>query len=187
MATIIGLGSKSAWLRVYTCNRPPLLEYEVLQELRPAFAGEIPAIIKATGNHWRKVFSLYAKFCIAVDPENAANSGYKTWQEFRDSGLLTHSMPHALLFSEPMLGFVPESLSEPELNPEPKENSTVHIIMGKTYADRLGLLSACHWIDPYFAVNAEQRLIISPYFDYRQLSNIKLAQLTELVKGMAAK
>lgn len=178
MAADIGLGNQTAWLRVYTCNRPPLPEYESLDELRPAYVGEIPAIINATGNHWRKVFSLFAKLCVAVTPENADLSEYNTWQVFRDEGLLTRTQPHALLFSEPKLASEEIAL---------QDGGAVHIIMGKTYADRLGLLSTCHWVDPNFAVLAERKIIVAPYFDYRQLSNIKLEKLVELINGFAPK
>jgi len=39
-------------------------------------------------------------------------------------------------------------------------------------------------VDNDFSVNREQRIIVAPYFDYRQLSNKKLEVLMGLITGL---
>jgi len=41
------------------------------------------------------------------------------------------------------------------------------------------------WLDSSFAINKEQRVIVAPYPDYRQLSNEKIAGLVELMLYVA--
>jgi len=69
---------------------------------------------------------------------------------------------------------------------------TIHIICGRTYVKQLlasGELQAnLVWLDDEFAIDEANRLIVCPYFDYRQLSNIKIerlsAMLSQLVNGV---
>jgi hypothetical protein len=60
----------------------------------------------------------------------------------------------------------------------------VHIIMGKTYAKSLTLPHLLTWLDHEFAINIHNKLVVCPYFDYRQLSNIKLMRLVKLIKQL---
>ena len=63
---------------------------------------------------------------------------------------------------------------------------TIHdplIIAGKTYAAQLPLLPLT-WLDNYFAINKEARLIVAPYPDYRQLSNERIARLITLMQAL---
>jgi len=61
--------------------------------------------------------------------------------------------------------------------------------MGRTYAKSLvnsQLLTApLTWLDDEFAINKEARVIVCPYFDYRQLSNIKIVRLAQLMKSLS--
>ena len=63
--------------------------------------------------------------------------------------------------------------SHPELN---KNMDNIHIIAGKTYATALDLPPLI-WLDSYFAINKQHRIIVAPYPDYRQLSNERIARL----------
>jgi hypothetical protein len=60
--------------------------------------------------------------------------------------------------------------------------------MGKTYAKSLLSSGALDleliWLNNEFAINHSQRLIVCPYFDYRQLSNVKIERLAELIKEL---
>ena len=91
------------------------------------------------------------------------------WQTFRDEQLLQAHSQTALLFSPPILG-------------KPKQ---LHIIAGRTHAKQLineGLLHCqLTWFDDEFAISKSDKVIVCPYFDYRQLSNIKIARLSQLV------
>lgn len=179
---MIGLGdSHHSGLNVYTANRPPLDEYQQLDELKPLVKTEVTFIANQTGNHWRKVFNVFAKFIYALDDsyqeksENNASLEFSTWQAYRDERLLQKGSAMRLLFS-------PLNISE--LNSE----QTVHIIMGKQYAVDLGFHEDRHEgmyrLDQDFAIWPEKKLIVCPYFDYRQLSNAKIERLKELVKSI---
>lgn len=156
-----GLGDKRHQLALYIGNRPPLPEYESLESLRPLSAGELTSIVERTGNHWRKIFNLYAKLVYELG-ENSLES----WQAYRDSTLLTNGSGVALLFSPPRFDSV----------------DRVHVISGRAYASRLG--ADAEWLDSDFAVDRDRKLVIAPYFDYRQLSNRKLAQLVCIINGL---
>ena len=165
---LIGLGNPKAQLSVYIENIPPLEQYQNLKVCRPIQPGEIQMIAENTGNHWRKVFNVYAKLIFEL-----YSSSEKTWQQFREKELLQEHCNQKLLFnlsSEAILNNI--------------SSKSITIIMGKTYATKLGLSKCCHWIAPEFAINVKKRIIICPYFDYRQLSNIKITKLCQLIKSL---
>jgi hypothetical protein len=58
----------------------------------------------------------------------------------------------------------------------------IHVIAGKTYAAQLDLPPLI-WLDNYFAVNKEFRIIVAPYPDYRQLSNARIEYLLGLMRS----
>jgi len=75
--------------------------------------------------------------------------------------------------------------SAPKLTPN---KEIVHIICGKGYAKALinsGKLEAnLLWLDEEFAIDKENKLIVCPYFDYRQLSNIKIERLAGFLQSL---
>lgn len=158
---LVGLGSKEAKLYFYIKNRPPIPSYQQLSSLKPMVSGEIAFIGNETGNHWRKIFNVYAKLIFEINPKN-----FKKWQTLRDEQLLQEN-EHCLMFSQPRI--------------ETNKCDKIHIILGKGYAEQLALAEQCQWLNNDFAINRDKRLIISPYFDYRQLSNIKITQLARLI------
>jgi hypothetical protein len=163
----IGLGDAGAQVNVYMANKPPMAEYADLQRVEPLQCGEIELINRACGNGWRKVFNVYAKLLFALNTQQAAS-----WQQYRDRQLLQAGSQTALLFSVP------------ELTPAEK---TVHIIAGRTHAKTLleaGLPAQLHWLNNEFAIDQHNRLLVCPYFDYRQLNNEKLVYLAQLIKAL---
>lgn len=168
----IGFGTVSANIKVYIENIPPLPEYQQLEFLQQIKPDEISNIAHLTGNHWRKIFNVYAKLVFELNCYD-----FSSWQALRDNYLLQGHSNESLLFSP---------LTEDQLAIDNlKDNQqTIHIIMGKTYAKKLKLDKLCHWLSEDFAVNESKKLIICPYFDYRQLSNIKISQLTQLIKQL---
>jgi len=164
--TQIGLGDFNAPLRVYVANRPPLDEYLYLDEVRLMRKGEIKKIADLTGNHWRKLFNVYAKFVYELQGESLAAVGVASWQEYRDQSLLQSGSDLTLLFSKPDLSAL--------------EGGALHIVMGKGFALDLGLPPLV-WLNEHFAINKEQRIIVCPYFDYRQLSNVRIKFLVDLI------
>jgi len=167
---LIGLGNANASLSVYIENTPPLEQYQTLSICRPMQNNEIASIARETGNHWRKIFNVYAKIIFEL-----TSTKYKDWQTFREEELLQIHSQQNLLFN----------LSHRTIlqNIQP---TRISIIMGKTYATKLGFAETCQWLTTEFAVDKEKNLIICPYFDYRQLSNVKVTYLCQLINRLTA-
>ncbi|TQV89125.1 DUF6942 family protein [Aliikangiella coralliicola] len=161
MCSLVGIGSQQARLAVYIANRPPLPEFTGLNDFRPMVSGEIKCIADLTGNHWRKIFNCYAKLSFLLDSNN-----YSSWQELRDNQLLQSNGNEQLLFSPP------------DIN----ESRIIKIICGRTYFKDLNLNISVDWVDSYFGLNFESKLIVTPYFDYRQLTNQRIEQLVDYIK-----
>jgi len=168
---LIGLGDDSFSVAVYVAKAPPMPYFETLAQLEPAVSGQINSINQHCGNGWRKVFNVYAKVLFALPSEYYAFAKQAvSWQAYRDELLLQKHNGTALLFSAPVLT---------------EHKNQLHIIAGRTHAKNLiqqGKLNAqLDWLDDEFAIDKSQNIIVCPYFDYRQLSNIKIARLSELV------
>jgi len=167
----VGLGNSNAKLLFYIRNRPPLSAYENLTHVKPLIADEISKICHETGNHWRKIFNVYAKLLFEMTPKQ-----FMSWQDLRDKSLLQTQSDHCLLFSTP-------NVSESIISGS-QSSKKIHVILGKGYAEQLGLCNDCTWLSNDFAINVHLRFIICPYFDYRQLSNIKIIQLSGLIRQL---
>ena len=166
-----GLGCPNFNFAVYIANTPTMLEYQNLSQVNALASGEVKAIGQACGNGWRKVFNVFAKLLYALPKTHFSYATLAaTWQQYRDNYLLQEGSQTALLFSPPCL-----------------ENSgnTLHIICGRTYAKQLlntGELTAqLTWLDDEFAIDKQNKVVVCPYFDYRQLSNIKIERLAEML------
>jgi len=166
---MIGLGPHNFSIAIYIANRPVLDDYPSLNRLRPMVPGEIAYIAQETGNHWRKVFNVSAKFLFQLYSEEKKPNLPATWQSLRDSDLFQSHSDAALLFSKPDL----------------RKQEIIHIVCGKTYANQLGL-GRLLWLDNYFAIDPENKLIVCPYLDYRQLSNARINQLSGLVSSLSS-
>ncbi|ALS98159.1 DUF6942 family protein [Lacimicrobium alkaliphilum] len=162
---INGLGDHNARFRVYIGNRP---DHEFGKAGIVALTQEdILRIGQHCGNGWRKVFNVYAKLAFTLPPSFGFKRNFRSWQQYRDNSLLQQGSNTALLFTPPDLTNRPDC---------------VHIVMGRTYAKSLDLGEGLRWINPEFAVDHTKRLIVCPYFDYRQLSNIKILFLSDLIE-----
>ena len=161
----IGLGELSADIVVCIGNRPPLIEYEALTAVQPVQAGEVAKIAVQTGNHWRKIFNIYAKLMFELKPGD-----YATWQDYREQALLQEGSKTCLLFSDP------KTLID--------QNSCIVLIAGKTYAQELGLFDQC--VETQYGIykHGHANVLVTPYFDYRQLSNLKLSFLVQQIKSI---
>jgi len=173
-----GIGDSEFSFAVYIENQPPMDEYQQLNEVIALKTGEISRIGQVCGNGWRKVFNVYAKLLYALDSSYFNFSSFApSWQQYRDQYLLQSNSQTALLFSPP------ELISS-------SENNVIHIICGRTYAKKLldeGQLAAQFlWLNEEFAIDIKQKIIICPYFDYRQLSNIKIDYLASLLRQFRA-
>jgi hypothetical protein len=182
---MIGIGDKSADFRVYIENKPPIARYQILTTTLPIKVNEVRNIADETGNHWRKIFNVYAKLYFEYAPQQ-----FQNWQAFRDQKLLQQNSNTALFFSPPVMNDLAtvqqSSPIEQSKNMVAKRHSgkKINIIMGRTYAKKLGLSERCYWLSEDFAINTQEKLLICPYFDYRQLSNVKITQLISLIKSL---
>lgn len=161
----IGLGSPKSNINFYIANRPPIDGYPLMTENRGLAMGELAHIVKHTSNHWRKVFNVYAKLLFDWHQLQGRTDLPASWQAYRDLELFQQHSHEALLFSSPQIDM---------------DKTVIHIIAGKTYAAHLNLPPLI-WLDSYFAINEEYRLIVAPYPDYRQLSNERIARLIEFM------
>ncbi|UZE95997.1 DUF6942 family protein [Alkalimarinus alittae] len=161
---IVGLGDRHYRLAVCIGNRPPMPEYQGLHTLKPLQSGDITHIVESTGNHWRKIFNIYAKLMFLI-----AQRGQPTWQAYRDHVLLQQGCGHTLIFSP--------------LNTLPAASDTILIVSGKSYAQTLGVLDTSVDVGDGFYLNTAKKIIIAPYFDYRQLSNRKLDMLISIINS----
>ena len=168
-----GIGDINADFLVYIANRPPIAPFESLQEVLCAQPGMLEDIARQCGNGWRKVFNVYAKLLFALGRDEYT-SGHDSWQSFRERSLLQKQSNSALLFSKPDFHL-----------PLTRDKVTIQIIMGKHYALSLGLPEDLIWLDNEFAISTVRKIIVCPYFDYRQLSNIKIIRLVELIKQIS--
>lgn len=169
-----GFGMQRPVLAVYIENRPPMSEYHALSGIQALLPGEIELINSHCGNGWRKVFNVYAKLLFALEPMRFAFSTQaSSWQQYRDHYLLQKNSGTALLFSPP-------DISE--------RTETIHLIAGRTYAKKCLMASLdCHfdWLSHDFAIDPHNRVLVSPYFDYRQLTNEKIDYLATLISRCA--
>lgn len=163
-------------IKVYTANRPPLKEYEILDELSAIEEGEIHRISLETGNHWRKIFNVYAKimYSMAIKKADSNILRYKTWQLYRDGMLLQVGSKTQLHFSSP--GLV-QALSI-------EDHDCARIVMGKTFAESLLRGIELTWLDKDFAINKKLAIVVCPYFDYRQLSNARIETLINIISTL---
>ncbi|MGR6873348.1 DUF6942 family protein [Pseudomonas sp. HK3] len=187
----VGLGDahhapQQVSINVYIANRPPMPPYDELDDCMPMQTGDIGAIAQHTGNHWRKVFNVYAKlmyeFMQTLDARTTklsetqhfthALKNHATWQQYRDDQLLQADSGTTLLFSPPLA----------------TEDHSLHIIMGKGYALQLGYEYQAPFLIEHehedFACYRDQKVILCPYFDYRQLSNQKITTLVGIMLSL---
>jgi len=165
-----GLGVEEGLIAIYIENPPFMSEYHNLQSVQPLSKGEIDLINQACGNGWRKVFNVYAKILAEWQRTDHHFTNFKRWQDYRDKALLQEHSQEALLFSPPNLS---------------KKNYKFHVIAGRTYAKKLLrdhiFTNSLIWLDEEFAIDKVSNLVICPYLDYRQLSNIKINRLIGLL------
>lgn len=170
--TNVGFGDHNANFRVYVAAPPPMPAYQHLCSIIPLQASDLHQIYLECGNGWRKIFNVYAKLLFTLPVEQFAfQSKAASWQQFRDEQLLQKHGNNALCFDAPTL-----------------VHSGFHLIAGRTLAKQLssqGLNAELHWLNAEFAVDPTQKLLVTPFFDYRQLNNEKIAVSAKLLQLLA--
>lgn len=154
---IVGLGPTSPKLLIYLPHTPNCDHLKALAEVRPAFPGELHQIGVETGNHWRKIINVTAKLGFAINDNN-----YSDWQSYRDAFLCREGSEITLIFGAKKLV---------------QGEHYTHIISGHQYCESICKTFEFETLDQDFRLCRSRKVIDSPYFDYRQLSNIKLEKL----------
>jgi len=121
---------------------------------------QVPELIAANGNHWRKILTIYAKLC-ADD----------NWRHYRDSELL--NTDQQICFSDQRV-----------------ETARIHMFSGKSCWQRFGETaetlskmqqSSCGRV--HYCYSQDRGLCLyTPYFDYRQFPNVLIEQVKEILK-----
>ena len=156
---------KKLELILYLPNKPDLDEYKSKQKLKNLKIAQVAEIINYTGNHWRKIFSIFSKISCALDDE------FKdlTWQEYRDQILLTRKKNETISFSNSL---------------QTNSKNAIHIITGKYHYEKFDLP-----FDEFKKVDREGRVLnykniyLTPYFDYRQFPNDLVEAFVEKLKA----
>lgn len=139
-------------LVLYLPTRPDLIKYEAKRVLRGLSIGEVPQVISLTGNHWRKIFSIFSKISHGLNPSKS-----ETWQIYRDEVLLTSSGGEMITFSKKVIK---------------SSGMCIHIITGKGHCEKFDLpFERFKKIDVESKILHYQSIYMTPYFDYRQFPN----------------
>ena len=161
----IGIGVEQPKLVLYIQNRPPLEYFTDLNSYRSANKNEICDIIDQCGNHWRKIFSIFAKLAFATT-HHECNS----WQEYRDNILLTQNGHEAIIFQNKLQVFPCEAH---------------HLICGKTFFDEFNFdENEFHNLDENEKVKHREKILQTPYFDYRQFNNALVEKVVNHIEVM---
>ncbi|MET1254898.1 DUF6942 family protein [Aliikangiella maris] len=188
----VGIGNHAATLKVYNANQPDLPFIKAKTPITPLGSGDIERINQINGNHWRKIFNCLAKVSNLIEtPLNIP------WQVFRDEKLLREKSNQAIIFAElsqtkkilqqhiDLTNQLPNSSNMPDCSQVPSQSKRpieIHIICGKQFFNHLNLAVDYYWQDDAFAIAPKNNIIVSPYFDYRQLSNQKIESLVQLIQ-----
>jgi len=162
-----GFGNDSPRWILHIANRPELDDFQH-DNFRELESGEVKSVIQQTSNHWRKVFSIMAKISFSL-----FDTGCNSWQEYRDTKLLTADGWEAI-------SYAPYTLSE--------GLETLTVICGYTYAEsQLDLDSLIPHSESAKLLRVPNRpCFVTPYFDWRQLNNELLAVLIKLMSAQLA-
>ena len=192
-----GLGANQAQVNVYIGNRPNYQNLPIIEHLQALNNGDIEAINRECGNGWRKVFNVYAKLIFAWRGADAtlnaqlAGAECQSWQAYRDRFLLQGASQTALIFPSLDINNQSAPVDIGQRHNGNEDVANFNIIMGRTYAKSMLTASTVnaqalnlHWLDQEFAIDSKARTVVCPYFDYRQLSNIKIIRLVELLMSL---
>jgi hypothetical protein len=174
---LIGVGASLPRIILHIANRPPVDSFDAVNGEadinRPLQISEAADIIKQTGNHWRKVFSILAKISFAL-----FDTDCKTWQEYRDTKLLTEQGFEYLCFSSLKQRNASSSLATNII-----EQTSVSVVCGFAYAEtQLDFPSLIpHQVFEKLKWSEQDHCLVTPYFDWRQLNNEMLDVAIKIV------
>jgi hypothetical protein len=155
-------------LILYLPNKPDINKYKTKRVLKNLKGGEICEIIAFTGNHWRKIFSIFSKLSLGLNPTRS-----NTWQLYRDEVLLTSHGGEVIKFSKKLTKI---------------SDRTIHIVTGQNYSKQFDLsFDRFKKIDEEGRILNYQNIYMTPYFDYRQFPNVLIDILIGHIKDSRLK
>jgi len=158
---VTGFGKESAKVILYIDKRPELGFCKDLSDLECLQASQLD-LIKATGNHWRKILNIFAKIAFAMNAQKC-----ETWQAYRDDKLLTKQGDEALIFQNSLV-----------------DSEAIHLICGKSFFHEFDLEeNEFRALDEAGEISFKGRVYRVPYLDYRQFPNSLIEMLVESMKG----
>ena len=132
------LGSKTAAIALYMANRPLLPP-----AIHRAGGLSVPELISMNGNHWRKIFTIFAKLVSNEDD----------WKTYRDDCLLQER--EVICFTDGL-----------------QESASFHLIAGKASWEYFGMdMTGFKALDLEQRLWVKGNVMCTPYFDYRQFPN----------------
>lgn len=159
-----GLGAEAPRLRIFIANKPPIEPYASATACTPVVEGELAHLVSQCSNHWRKVFNVLAKLQFALAQRQAgwSQDKHSRWQSLRDSELLQKPGQLQLWFG---------AVHAP--------GDAIDLVCGKQFAGAQAL--PLQWLCAHFARSPDRRLLVSPYPDYRQLTNERIERLADMI------
>lgn len=141
------------------------------------------------GNNYRKVFNIYSKLSFYLEQylNYSRVTDITTWQEYRDSFFLDLESPCRIAFlSDYEFSYLQEKSQLPDSLCETikqclNSDNVLHLFSGKKCISAFNFEDRCFWMSEYFAQVKDANAIVTPYFDYRQLSNERIIQLQKLI------
>ena len=172
MAITSGFGSSSPKWLLHIEHRPPLAAFEQ-KAFRALTEGEAAQVIAQTSNHWRKVFSIMAKISFALFETDC-----DTWQEYRDTKLLTNKGFEAISYDS-------VTLSQSNNQSQKRKLEPFAIVCGFGYASQQLELEGLypHQTHSKLLLAPNVNVAVTPYFDWRQLNNELLDVVIALMQG----
>ncbi|WP_244623115.1 DUF6942 family protein [Shewanella salipaludis] len=149
------LGRPSAKVAFYLPN-PPLLD----PGWQHTDADAVPRLIALNGNHWRKILTIMAKICAPDDD----------WRAYRDTQLLKQD-------------------EQIRIGAEALVDADRHLVCGGVASQALGLHGtlgqALDDAGKLLRIDTQggQRVLLSPYPDYRQYPNLLLAKSRDWLRA----
>ena len=117
------------------------------------FTTDTTTLIANNGNHWRKILTIYAKLAV----------GSGDFRTYRDNQLLQSR--ENICFADALL-----------------PHDGWHLVAGKQSWQRLGMdLTEFVMLDERYPCYQKDKVLLTPYPDYRQFPNVLVAKLCELM------
>ena len=157
------LGEAHAALTVCVEHQPRWPEPAFASGRSTLYPGELAKLVDANSNHWRKIFNVYAKLLYALRPDAATD-----WRALREQQLFQPGQQHGLRMGS--------TLAE-----EVNQRAGLSLIAGKQYANALGLLNQATSLAPGIFLHDDRACLITPYFDYRALSDANITRLAQII------